>query len=119
MRRGRKARPHTYVAVEQGQRPTRGLFNATRVAMALEEPDRRELPLRALSPLGECEGVGGEGGGLEGWRSVWRGSGGHGGDSEVVDVLADWRLAGSLPTRPPPSGREEGRGSGGRSLGDE
>lgn len=39
-------------------------------------------------PLGECEGVGGVGGGLEGWRSVWRGSGGHGEDSEAGDVSA-------------------------------
>ena len=53
--------------------------------MTLEEPDRRELRPRALSPLGECEGVGGVGGGLEGWR---RGNGGHGDGREGMEGTA-------------------------------
>ena len=57
--------------------------------MTLEEPDRRELRPRALSPLGECEGVGGVGGGLEGWR---RGCGGFPRDPrEAAPVAANAR----------------------------
>jgi len=45
-----------------------------------------------------------------------RGSGAHGGNSELAPASADWRLAGSLPTLEPTSGRGIG-GHGGAAEG--